>query len=337
MEPVLFEVLESGLKGMGGFATRDIRVGERILAERPLVRWRMVPDLSKVDATSQLDALVDALSQADQEKFFALCQNTEHGTTKCAMGIWKSNAYATDAGHEVGACSSVFALACRLNHDCCPNTHVVWNDRIGMQTVHALREIRKGEEVFVAYLGGDADGTRAARQSQLQQKFGFACTCHQCELSGATLDASETRQRRINEIICRLKTKPSDTLALINERRGLMEQERMPAIWGKSLALLALLEIPLSGGARTRKLAWEVASSAYDTCRVSLGCDSHETMAFESFVGHPSFEAFRKKEKRAKGARAPMALAARGGAASTRSADLGAVNEDLDQLDYTGM
>ena len=129
---------------------------------------------------------LQSLPPTEQQHFFALSQSAQHGSTKSALGIWASNAYATDLPGETGMCSSVFAHACRLNHDCRPNAHAAWNDRIGMQTVHALREIRKGEEVLVAYIGGDEDGTRAVRQKQLQSKFSFTCECAQCGLTGAS-------------------------------------------------------------------------------------------------------------------------------------------------------
>lgn len=305
----LFEVLESGSKGLGGFAIRDIHVGERILAERPLAQYRSRPNECEESAASGLAAVIDELSQADQRQFYGLSQCARHGTAKTALHIWSSNAYPTDNAGESGVCSSVFAQACRLNHDCRPNAHIIWNERIGMQTVHALCEISQGEEVLVAYIGGDADGTRAARQLALQTKFSFACTCPQCELTGASLERSETRQRRINEIVKRLATRPADTLALINERCGLMELEQMPTIWGASGALLALLEMPHTGSAATRKLAWSVASSAQDYCQTALGADAHETIAFASFANLPVFAALQRK-KRGQGKRAPTTAAA---------------------------
>jgi len=305
----LFAVHESDNRGLGGFAVRDIQVGERILAERPLAKWRCGPHVSKDAAASGLAAIIDALPPTNQQDFFALSQCEQHGSTKSALGIWASNAYPTDTGSETGMCSSVFTLACRLNHDCRPNAHVCWNDNIGMQTVHALREIRKGEEVMVAYIGGDADGTRAARRRALQSKFSFVCTCMQCQLTGSHLEASESRQRRINKIIQRLTTKPSDILALIKERHELMEQERMPAVWGKTSALLALLSIPQTGSPATRKVAWSVASAAHACCHAALGADAHETIAFASFADMPIFAALQKKERRAQGRRGMPASA----------------------------
>eukprot|EP00966_Prymnesium_polylepis_P219807 5084749-Prymnesium_polylepis.1 len=137
-----------------------------------------------------------------------------------------------------------------------------------MQTVHALREIRIGEEVCVAYIGGDADGTRATRQSQLEEKFGFSCCCPQCHLSGAALEQSEARQRRINEIIARLRTRPVDVVAIVQERFALMALERMPEVWGKASVLLALDALLArstgtgSGADSRRKLAWKLTRDA---------------------------------------------------------------------------
>jgi hypothetical protein len=309
VDTVLFAVHESDHHALGGFASRDIEVGERILAECPLAKWRCKPDLSEDMAASGLSAIIEALSPTDQQHFFALSQCEQHGSTKTALGIWASNAYPTDTGGETGMCSSVFTLACRLNHDCRPNAHACWNERIGMQTVHALRAIRKGEEVMVAYIGGDDDGTREARQRTLRSKFSFVCTCPQCGLTGSHLKASESRQRRINKIVQLLSTKPSDTLALLKERRELMDQERMPAVWGKTSALLALLWMPHTGNPATRKAAWSVATAAHACCHSALGADAQETIAFASFADQPVFAALQKKELRARGKRGMAASA----------------------------
>jgi len=275
----LFEVRASAGKGQGGFATRDIHVGEQILTERPLARWR-----STDGDASELVKIIGAMATPDRQDFFALSQAEQHGNTKSELGIWLSNAYPTTAGE-----GGVYSLACRLNHNCRPNAHQHWNDRTGMQTVMALREILAGEEVFVAYIGGDADGTRVARQSQLQQKFSFTCRCPQCEMSGAALEQSETRQRRIAAIVALLQAKPSNAVALVQERVDLMEAERMPAVWGKSGALLALMSLPRDTKAVTRKLAWRLATRARDYCQIALGGDADETIAFESFAANPAF------------------------------------------------
>ena len=260
--------------------------------------------------------MIDALSQQEQLDYFALSvtqselvAQSEHGAIKSALGIWMNNAYPTDSGGEIGVCSAVFALACRLNHDCRPNAHICWNDRIGMQTVHALRKIRAGDEVLVAYIGEDADGTRATRQRQLLKKFSFTCSCLQCGLTGVPLEESETRQRRINEILVQLKTRPS--VGLVQERLGLMEKERMPGIWGKSSALLALTQLSSSGNGATRELAWGVASQALECCNIALGSDAHETIAFASFTANPAFAKLQKRAKKAGRARAPPSATAR--------------------------
>ena len=44
----------------------------------------------------------------------------------------------------------MFRLCCRINHECCPNAHIAWNGRLGRQTVYALRDIAKDEEITVA-------------------------------------------------------------------------------------------------------------------------------------------------------------------------------------------
>ena len=334
-------------KGLGGFATRDVHVGERLLAEHPLVKCR---------ATTRegLALIVGALSESKQEEFFALCQSEKHGVAKSALGIWKSNAFPT--GDNCGS-SAVFATICRLNHDCRPNAHVCWNENIGMQTVHVLREIRADEEVCVAYIGGDADGTRATRQSALREKFSFTCACPQCELTGAALEESEARQRRLNEIVAHLKTHPADVVAIVQERLSLMSLERMPGVWCKASVLLAIESVltgragprgvPATGIAHTRQAAWTLAHDARQCCSHAMGDDARETVAFATFMSHPSFAKLQRKsdkarhKKRRDGGGGASAV---GGAVTTRapqapllvdsasSRGFGTVQQDINQL-----
>ena len=302
----LFEVRDSEGKGLGGFATRTIESGERILAERPMATWQGtagVPADGDAQAAS-LDAVVAMLPGDVRRAFFALSQCERHGTQKSALGIWMSNSYPTrsQANAWTDGTSSVFELACRLNHACRPNAHISWNHRLGKQTVYALRQIRRGEEVLVAYIGGDADGSRAARQQQLLKKFSFTCHCQHCALHGVELERSEARQRRISEIVAALRRCSPNSVALVQERKALMEQESMPAVWNVAASLLALRHnmSSSSGGRNSLKLLWSIASGAQAACLLAQGPDAEETIAFASFMTNPAFAKLQKKARQEK-------------------------------------
>ncbi len=195
------------IKGIGGFAARDFRRGECILAESPLLAWTLQPGQPVSHAA--LQSRVDALPPQDREAFYALCQNAEHGDAKHAYGIWLSNAFPTDgtnagrrrAPHaEVGLRSAaVFRYYCRLNHACSPNVHGAWNAGRQRQTMYALRDIKQGEELCVSYLGR-SDQTRHERSTELYESFGFVCACATCTRTGEALRRSDERRSRMQAL-----------------------------------------------------------------------------------------------------------------------------------------
>lgn len=74
-----------------------------------------------------------------------------------------------------------FPLVCCANHSCKPNakaTRRTGND-IGQDVcLMAVRNIRKGEEVFITYI--DATMSLEDRTTALED-YGFTCTCELCE------------------------------------------------------------------------------------------------------------------------------------------------------------
>ena len=188
-----FIVAEIESKGHGVVAKRDITIGERLMAERPLVEvpgeWSQY-----CQGTLELhlvDALVE-LSPEDSDRFWALSQN-EHrfGAVKTAEGIFRTNAIPFRRAQQ--AHLAVFPVAARFNHACDPNVMYAWNDSLGQLTIHACRPVAVGQEVS-AYYGFDGDSVlRKHRQGRLRETFGFDCACAKCSLSGAALSESEKR------------------------------------------------------------------------------------------------------------------------------------------------
>ena len=197
-----FCIRETASAGLGAYATRVIGRGERILAEAPLVELT----IGKGESVN-LTALIDQLNPTDRQSFLALSQSPMYGEQKRAVGIWKSNAYPQGSPLEAAADlhygvergsrkSAVYALACRFNHACTPNSHVAWNPRLRQQTIHALRDIRDGEELTVNYLA-ELSMPTAHRQQRLRDGFGFECTCATCILAATAREASDQRRSRI--------------------------------------------------------------------------------------------------------------------------------------------
>lgn len=201
-----FEVRQTADSGFGCFATRDIKRGERILAETPLVECTIPKD-----GNANLTAIIETLEPEARKAFYALCQNEMYGTgAKSAVGIWKSNAYpqgspmdaARDLLHGIeppdraGAC---YALACRFNHSCSPNAHCAWNRRLRKQTIHILTDVKAGTELCVNYLPELAMPTEDRRR-RLHTDFGFVCACAACAKPDDAREASDRRRERIGQL-----------------------------------------------------------------------------------------------------------------------------------------
>ena len=301
-------VMGASGKGLGGFAARDYERGECILDEAPLLEWSVAPGEPVTRAA--LDACVDALSPANRVAFYALCQNAEHGEQKSAYGIWLSNAFPTD-GTNRGAkatpaasaerrSGAVFSTYCRLNHSCAPNVHGCWNPACGRQTMYALRDIQRGDELQVSYLGR-LDLPRCDRRASLQRDFGFKCSCARCSMDADALGRSDARMTRLTALRGSIATAVSsrgyqEAVGALLARRGAPTLERLiggggPKVGGAASAIspavveemravrqqwlgagLSLLEERLSllgeeGGAGLA-LAWDTLETASRFCHM---------------------------------------------------------------------
>ncbi|KAI4220374.1 MAG: hypothetical protein LQ349_008102 [Xanthoria aureola] len=206
----LYEVRETGTKGLGVFAKCVIPRGTRIMCE---------PALLYIETAYMqfMHILFYKLSPADQAKLLSL-----HGIFPKAqktimekvlrtfkaedpmlfappiedhlriMAVVKSNSCRTHNGVAIP-----YDLG-RINHSCLPNVHHAWNNMIERATVHAVQDIAAGQELLTAYI--DTCQPRAQRQSYLLQRWGFRCDCQACKPSSTFGKASEKRRKRLSDI-----------------------------------------------------------------------------------------------------------------------------------------
>ena len=66
-----FVIRRAGVNGLGAYATRSIKRGERVLAEAPLVEWTIRS--GETVAEAGINKLVADLGQADRDDYFGLC------------------------------------------------------------------------------------------------------------------------------------------------------------------------------------------------------------------------------------------------------------------------
>ena len=312
-------------KGKGIVALRDFQPGELVLAEPPLAAWNVIAIESGQADTAGLDATIAALDTNARREYFELVD--VHGTQlsfspsgkiqpaanvasedgyehKSAAGIWASNAFSTDASdcftpsNDALTRCAVFKTIARINHSCRPSSYCAWNPTLGLQAVHALRSIERGEEITIAYLGGAAwDGTRTNRQLELERKYRFSCTCQACSLCGDALERSEARLRRMIATRESILASPPDLLERVEELCRLAEEEGQPIIWHRTAMLEAMMHAKQAGRAQ-EALGW--AERGAESALLAMGAESPTTVKFEMVV-----TAFRNAMSRRPGAPLP--------------------------------
>lgn len=234
-------------KGVGLVATQNIPIGTRILSEEPIIRaLEDKPDSQTL--RKYLRKQVDALTPEQRQVFLSMPNIYADDSASKYLGIIRTNSLPF-GDDEAG----IFLDACRINHACDNNGQKCWNENIKRHTVHALRDIEKGEEITIYYLG--VTNNREARQEALQRKFAFTCKCRLCSLP---LDQSRESDRRLDEILqldrligggglMGILTAPLQTLRLV-DRQVSLYNEQGPNDVGLPRAFLDAAQIVIANG-----------------------------------------------------------------------------------------
>lgn len=273
-------------KGMGIFAARDVQVGERILAEAPLARWTIAKNQPSHVRLKSFAAVVEGMSSARREAFFSLSQaEHHHAQQRTMMGTWLTNALPIEYedGNDEHDTGAIFATICRLNHACAPNCHHEWNAALGMETVHAIRPIRKGEELSISYLL-PAGRPRAERQARLREQFGFSCGCAMCAVPDGMASRSDACQRAIGDLQPEGGLPLAELCKRLEVRLGLMAKEGMPSVWARPLLLAAMVQAAQDKSAGGRAKTVELHARALESLKVSTGTDHPNYRVIESFL-----------------------------------------------------
>jgi hypothetical protein len=189
---LLYAFQEVPGKGKGLVATQNIPKGTRILSEEPIIR---VPEavLDSQTLRASIRRQVDALTPDQRRAFLSMHNIHADDAVSRYHGIIRTNALPFGDGvSEAG----IFLNACRINHACDNNAQKSWNENIKRHTIHALRDIEKGKEITIYYLG--VLNNREARQEALQRKFAFTCSCGLCSLPP---DQGQENDKRLDEIV----------------------------------------------------------------------------------------------------------------------------------------
>jgi hypothetical protein len=217
-------------KGLGVIATRDFTRGTRIISERPLFKIEQhASKLSEELIVEQLRTLT-----RDQQHIFFSLSNSKPNPQTPFTAIVGTNSFKTSS-NEVAA---VFNELSRINHACNPNMMTLWDEEKGTMAVMALKDIGKGEELTISYLGGLP--RYEARQKALKANYNFECQCWLCSLSTEQRHQSDNRRERITDIIHRMD-KPTYqdlrlALRLLGEE-GILSGQRIDDVYFRAASL----------------------------------------------------------------------------------------------------
>ncbi|KAI8962292.1 SET domain-containing protein [Daldinia sp. FL1419] len=75
--------------------------------------------------------------------------------------------------------SGIFSLYSRMRHSCIPNAYNCWNATLGRLTIHAIHDIKAGEQIFVNYIG-NVCRVRKQRALSLYHVWRITCNCVAC-------------------------------------------------------------------------------------------------------------------------------------------------------------
>jgi hypothetical protein len=281
--PKLYILTPVSGKGQGLIAAQDISKGTRILSDEPLFRIQSfgseLPVIEK-----EIEGKLNLLSHDDKRNFFSL-HNSTPGDSYPLTGIVKTNALSLGSNSRVGG---IFPTISRINHSCRPNTQHTWNSSTGHETIHAIRDIKKGEEITISYnLGGPSQ----PRMQRLKRSYGFDCTCDLCSLTDEALKISDAHQLRIQYLDDAIgdpdtaTERPGIALAHCRELLSLYEME---AITDPRVARVYYdaFQICITHGDEARASIF--AQKAYETRLYLEGEDSPDTQKMKSFMANPA-------------------------------------------------
>ena len=270
-------------KGNGLVARLDIAKGQRILIEKPIFT------ISNFSPDSQLDSHIagklKSLSKSEQRQFLSLHNNFPG--KHVFSGIFKTNALPCGPDSVTGG---VYPTICLINHSCLPNSHHSWNSDAKCETVHAIRDIKAGEEITISY---DTGGPSDFRQEHLRASFGFSCNCSICSLPSLELQNSDTRRRQIQHLdnaignSDRVMNRPDECLADCRSLSRILEEEYR----GSAIVLVARLyydafQISITHGDQARAKIF--AQRGYEMRVICEGEDSPETQKMKGLMDKPT-------------------------------------------------
>lgn len=284
----MYAVEEVPGKGTGLIATKDILQGTRIISEKPAITvGSHIASMKQLE--TRITQQVRALSEDQQREFFTMANIYPYtNPTERNRGVFQTNALPIGPDLDAGG---VFLKACRINHACDSNATNFWNDNINELTIHAVRDIRKGEEITISYLSSRRN--RRMRQAELQKNFKFTCCCRLCSLPPGESRNCDSKLDRIYVMDCIIESGGIEGLTSSARRMlGFVdEQVRLyndpaPDVVGLARAYPDAFQIAVANGDLARASAF--AERVLSLYLITLGDDSPDVREYRMLVRNPA-------------------------------------------------
>ncbi|KAJ3711715.1 hypothetical protein C8R42DRAFT_595407 [Lentinula raphanica] len=284
----MFVVQDIPGKGKGVIAARDIKRGELVIREQPLF---MVPSEVNTSPTAMISHLLSLLTPYQYSQFYNLSYvnfpddlDPETDRAELALAIIQTNAVAAGVGY-IG----VFPRMARLNHGCSSAFNVVysWREKEKVLVVHALKDIKKGQELLTTYT--DTKRPRDQRRAHLHNHYSFHCICEVCSLPDAKSKESDHRLTTMSELYARFATWGSsaidggEAIGIVERIWELGREEGYFSERGRLAADAAWVAAAHSDAASTR--AW--ARVAEEWFGYELGVDSEQVSEMRQLETQP--------------------------------------------------
>jgi hypothetical protein len=178
-----FRIVSYDGKGSGLQAVTDISAGTRILTEKPIFTTSalfLIPPHyhPELHIKNEVEHLPRKSSYNEMERLSkAIGSPTLSWAEKVAMVV-KNNgipllAFRKPKSGDIGCDEiGVFKVMRLVNHSCDPNCQQSWNESLGEEALHVVRDIKEGEELTISYLKECTDAGKVAPK-ELEYGFGF--------------------------------------------------------------------------------------------------------------------------------------------------------------------
>lgn len=236
--PAVYDMQEFPGKGMGLVAKKDIKRGDLIMANTVslMIDYRVFEELPE-DEWMELQALaVDNLPERHRSAVLNLSTHDGGELTHIQKvnKITTTNAFdidpRADDEEQDNGFFVVFPEIARMNHDCRANADYYFDHNTLTQYIHAIRPIKKGEEITLSYINPRM--RHEARKRKLQRIWGFQCVCHLCTRKPARIAASDSRITQIKELADDLQNQDADSRANPQMAELYISLHEQEELWG---------------------------------------------------------------------------------------------------------